>query len=172
MKVDDQAIFKVRLFREDLNFSAGHISIYGGSIEGHHGHNYGISVEIEGPLNQDSLVIDFRAVKKVLKSIKAQMNHRTIVPKLHPSLEIKATDKSIRILFRGEQLEFPTRDVVLLDVANVTSELLAYYIYQSLCERLQTPDLNDLRSLTVEVVESPGQCASFSGPLNGVLAEE
>ena len=77
MQVDDQAIFKVRLFREDLNFSAGHISIYGGSIEGHHGHNYGISVEIEGPLNQDSLVIDFRAVKKVLKSIKAQMNHRT-----------------------------------------------------------------------------------------------
>ena len=58
MQVDDQAIFKVRLFREDLNFSAGHISIYGGSIEGHHGHNYGISVEIEGPLNQDSLVIE------------------------------------------------------------------------------------------------------------------
>jgi 6-pyruvoyl-tetrahydropterin synthase len=171
MQVDDQAIFKVRLFREDLNFSAGHISIYGDSIEGHHGHNYGISVEIEGPLNQDGLVIDFRSVKKVLKSIKAQMNHRTIVPKLHPSLEINSTGKSIRIRFRDEKLEFPARDVVLLDIANVTSELLAHYIYQILCDRLPTPDLRNLRSLTVEVVESPGQCASFSGPLIGVLAE-
>ena len=57
--------YAVRLFREDLNFSAAHISTYGDLMEGQHGHNYQLSIEIRGPLDEDGLVIDFRVVKEM-----------------------------------------------------------------------------------------------------------
>ena len=64
-----------------------------------------------------------------------------------------------------ERLELPTRDVVLLDVENVTSEMLAFHVFQSIRDRLPAADLERLDTLSVEVIESPGQSASYSGAL-------
>ncbi len=158
--------FAVRLFREDLNFSAGHVSTYGDLMEGQHGHNYQLSIEIRGPLNEDCLVVDFRVVKEILKSIKDTLNHRTLVPARHPRLSIERGEKSTRIGFAGEQLELPTRDVVLLDVENLTSEMLASHIFESIRDRLPAADVERLETLSVEVIESPGQSAIFSGALS------
>ena len=157
--------FAVRLYREDLNFSAAHISIYGDVMEGQHGHNYQLSIEIRGPLDADCLVIDFRVVKKIVKSIKSTLNHRTLVPGRHPGLSIEQGEKSTRICFGDEQLELPTRDVVLLDVENLTSEMLAFHIFESIRKRLPTADIERLHTLSVEVIESPGQSASYSARL-------
>ena len=157
--------YAVRLFREDLNFSAGHISTYGDLMEGQHGHNYQLSIEIRGPLDEDCLVIDFRVVKEILKSIKDALNHRTLVPGRHPRLSVKCGGKSTRIRFAGEQLELPTRDVVLLDVENLTSEMLAFHIFKSIRDRLPAADVERLDTLSVEVIESPGQSATYSGAL-------
>ncbi len=157
--------YAVRLFREDLNFSAGHISTYGDLMEGQHGHNYQLSIEIRGPLDEDCLVIDFRVVKEILKSIKDALNHRTLVPGRHPRLSVRCGGKSTRIRFAGEQLELPTRDVVLLDVENLTSEMLAFHIFKSIRDRLPAADVERLDTLSVEVIESPGQSATYSGAL-------
>ena len=162
---NDKAGFVVRLYREDLNFSASHISTYGEVMEGQHGHNYQLSIEIRGPLNEDCLVIDFRVVKEILKSIKGTLNHRTLVPERHPGLSIEHGKKSTRIRFADDQLELPTRDVVLLDVENLTSEMLAFHIFESIRERLPAADIERLDTLSVEVIESPGQSASYSGKL-------
>ncbi len=158
-------LFRVRLYREDLGFSAGHISTYGPEMEGQHGHNYQLSIEFEGLLDEDSLVIDFRTVKKILRSIAGELNHRTIVPALHPRLKIDRGEKSTRIQFGDERIEFPTSNLVFLDVPNVTSEMLAYYFYRSVRDRLPAEDRRRLRRVTVEIVESPGQSASYSGGL-------
>ncbi len=157
--------FAVRLYREDLSFSAAHISTYGDLMEGQHGHNYQLSIEIRGPLDEDCLVIDFRVVKEIVKSIKGTLNHRTLVPGRHPGLSIEHGEKSTRIRFGDEQLELPTRDVVLLDVENLTSEMLAFHIFESIRERLPAADIQRLDTLTVEVIESPGQSAGYSGAL-------
>ncbi len=157
--------YAVRLYREDLNFSASHISTYGDLMEGQHGHNYQLSIEIRGPLDEDGLVIDFRVVKQILKSIKDTLNHRTLVPGRHSRLSIECSEKSTRIRFADEKLELPTRDVVLLGVANVTSELLAFHVFESIRDRLPAADLERLDTLSVEVIESPGQSASYSGAL-------
>ena len=157
--------FAVRLYREDLNFSAAHISTYGDVMEGQHGHNYQLSIEIRGPLDADCLVIDFRVVKKIVKSIQSTLNHRTLVPGRHPGLSIEQGEKSTRIRFGDEQLELPTRDVVLLDVENLTSEMLAFHIFESIRKRFPTADIERLHTLSVEVIESPGQSASYSARL-------
>ena len=134
-------------------------------MEGQHGHNYQLSIEIRGPLDEDCLVIDFRVVKEILKSIKDALNHRTLVPGRHPRLSVKCGGKSTRIRFAGEQLELPTRDVVLLDVENLTAEMLAFHIFKSIRDRLPAADVERLDTLSVEVIESPGQSATYSGAL-------
>lgn len=167
MKVleSDGRLFKVRLYREDLNFSAGHISTYEGSMEGQHGHNYQLSIEFEGPLNQDSLVVDFRTVKRILRDLIKELNHRTLVPALHPGLQIEQDDRATLIRFDEEQIELPTSGVVLLGVPNVTSEMLALYFYEGIFEGLPDDDRGRIRKIRVEVIESPGQSASYEGPV-------
>ncbi len=134
-------------------------------MEGQHGHNYQLSVEFRGRLNEDSLVIDFRAVKDILKTIKNTLNHRTLVPLQNSHLTVESGEKSTRIRFGDERLELPTRDVVLLDVANVTSEMLALHVFQSIQRELADEELERLETLSVEVVESPGQSARYTAPL-------
>lgn len=158
-------LFRVRLYREDLNFSAGHISTYGDEMEGQHGHNYQLSVEFEGPLDEDCLVVDFRTVKKILRSIGGKLNHRTLVPSLNPRLKIEKGDKSTRIHFGEERIEFPTSNLVFLEVANVTSEMLAFYILRSIRDQLPEADRRRIRRIQVEVIESPGQSAVYSDTL-------
>lgn len=162
---DGQGKYSVRLYREDLNFSAAHISTYGNQMEGQHGHNYQLSVEFRGPLNEDSLVIDFRVVKTVLKAIKDNLNHRILVPLRNPHLTIQSGEKLTGIQFGEERIELLTRDVVLLDVANVTSEMLAHYIFESIQLGLGDRDLERLEALSVEVIESPGQLGRYEGTL-------
>ncbi len=162
----ETALFKVRLYREDLNFSAGHVSIYGDEMEGQHGHNYQLSIEFEGTAGQEGLVIDFRTVKQILRRIIDQLNHHTLVPTLHPRLNIERREQATRISFGEQHLEFPTDHLVFLELPNLTSEMLAWYVFQSLTRQLPPEELARLHSIRVEVVESPGQSASYEGKID------
>ncbi len=159
-------LFKVKLSREDLNFSAGHVSTYGDELEGHHGHNYQLSLEFEGELDADSLLVDFRTVKRIARKILGRLNHKTLVPGKHPRLEVKRQGGATVIRLGSEQLELPTRHLVLLDLPNLTSEMLARYFFESILELLPRSQRKRLRRLTVEVIESPGQSASFSSTVD------
>ena len=158
--------YSVRIYREDLNFSSAHISTYGDLLEGQHGHNYQLSVEFRGPLNEDSLVVDFRHIKSILKKIKETLNHRTLVPVQNPHLKVQHIAKSTRIRFKEERIELPTRDVVLLEVENITSEILSFYIFDVIIQKLADEDRKRLETLSVEVIESPGQSGCYVGPLD------
>ena len=160
---DKEPAFKVKLWRQDLSFSAGHISTYGEEMEGQHGHNYQISLELEGVLDQDGLVIDFRQVKRILRSILSRLNHRTLVPRLNPGLQITEDGGSTKIQFGREHIELPSSSVALLPIRNLTSELLAHHFFESLKAQLSPSDRARLHRITVEIIESPGQSASFSG---------
>lgn len=155
--------FTVRLYREDLNFSAGHISTYGGLMEGQHGHNYQISISFTGTLDADLLVVDFRTVKKVLRGIITRLNHRTLVPARHSRLTIESLDGSTRISLGSEKIEMPTSNLVLLDLPNVTSEMLALYFFTEVTRLMPVDELERIDEITVEIIESPGQSASYTG---------
>ncbi len=153
--------FTVRLYREDLNFSAGHISTYGDEVEGQHGHNYRLSVEFEGVLDEDCLVVDFRTVKSIVRTLIQRFNHRTLVPALHPRLEIERQGSSTRLQIGRRSLEFPSDDLVFLEVANLTSEMLAWYVCDEIRRQLPEAELQRLHSIRVEIIESPGQSAAY-----------
>ena len=155
--------YRVRLYREDLSFSAGHISTYGGEVEGHHGHNYQLSLTFEGQLNEDALVIDFRTVKRIVRGLLKQLNHRTLVPVLNPRVRLEKGERSTRIRVAGDWLEFPNTTLVFLELPNITAEMLAMHIHRSIWSELPEEDRLRLTRIIVEVIESPGQSALYEG---------
>ncbi len=75
------AAFRIRVDHENLKFSSAHFVLFGnGKCEGLHGHNYRAWVELEGSLQPSDYVLDFLAVKPLMKAICEQLNHRVMLP--------------------------------------------------------------------------------------------
>ena len=56
--------WSVRLNKDYLVFSSAHFITFAGNIcERLHGHNYGLEIEITGPLDENRYVVDFIALR-------------------------------------------------------------------------------------------------------------
>ncbi len=86
--------FRVRLTKDYLVFSAGHFITYAGDIcERLHGHNYRVTAEVSGPLDQNQYVIDFIALRDTLKAIVDELDHHMLLPLEHPQIRVTADDR-------------------------------------------------------------------------------
>ena len=61
--------FKVHVSKDYLKFNAAHFIAYHGFREALHGHNYRVSVDVEGDLGADGYVLDFGVVKDVARRV-------------------------------------------------------------------------------------------------------
>src|SRR2546430_14150525 len=88
--------FKVAITKEDLVFAAAHfITFAGHRCERLHGHNYRASIVIEGGLEDQSwYVVDFAAVKKLMRGLMAELDHRVLLPRDNPKLAISEQNGS------------------------------------------------------------------------------
>ena len=155
--------YKVRIYREDFNFSAGHISIFQNDLETLHGHNYRVSVGLSGKLDDDFILIDFRYIKKLLKNICNNLNHRILVPVLNSKIVITERDSIAKIAttLNNTQFELPANNILCLQLPNISSEMLAYYIFNEIKKDLR--DEERIEKLLVEIEESNGQSVIFEG---------
>src|SRR3954469_14448174 len=123
----------VRLSKDYLVFSAGHFITFNGDIcERLHGHNYRVTAEVHGPLDENHYVVDFIALRDTLKAIVDELDHHMLLPTAHPLIRVVANEREVEATFRDRRWVFPRGDCVLLDVPNTTSELLAQYIARRL----------------------------------------
>jgi len=160
--------YKVRVTKDYLSFASAHfISFEGTQCERLHGHNYRVAAEIEAPLNQDSLVFDFIALKRILRDITNELDHRMLVPMKSETLDVAHDEKSVRIRYREKEWLFPREDCALLPIANTTAELLAHWFAGRLREELSryvkqaSIHVAPPGILRIEVEESPGQSAVY-----------
>src|SRR5262245_39946971 len=152
--------YRVRLEKEQHVFSAAHFITFNGDVcERLHGHNYGVAVEVGGPLDENQYVIDFIALRDELKAITDELDHRVLLPASHPLIRVTASTSEIEAIFTpdGRRWIFPRGDCVILPVSNTTAELLAHYIGQRLYEAIQRRTGRAPRMLEVAVDENHGQ---------------
>ena len=154
--------FKVRIAKNNLHFAASHFITYSGKCEFLHGHNYGVIVELEGPLTDDSFVFDFIALKKIARNVSESLDHRFLLAMRNPHLKINHLDGHWEIGYKESHYAFPEKDVLPLPIDNVTAERLAEYIWGLMAQDLIKLDINDTYSMTIGVEESEGQAAFFS----------
>jgi 6-pyruvoyltetrahydropterin/6-carboxytetrahydropterin synthase len=154
--------YTVRVSKDYLVFCSGHfISYEGDRCERLHGHNYRASAEIEGELDANRYVFDFVALKKRLRALTDELDHRMMLATANPFILVEAGPRSVRVRYRDREWLFPREDCVLLPVENTTAELLARYIGQRLLEDLAREHDYRPAVLRVEVEEAPGQSAVY-----------
>jgi 6-pyruvoyltetrahydropterin/6-carboxytetrahydropterin synthase len=158
----------VRLEKEQHVFSAAHFITFNGNVcERLHGHNYGVAVEVEGPLDENQYVIDFIALRDQLKAITDELDHHVLLPTSHPLIRVTAREQDVEAVFTpdGRRWIFPRNDCVLLPVSNTTAELLASYIGQRLLEAIQQEIGGKPARLQVAVDENHGQWGIWDASL-------
>lgn len=153
--------YEVRVSKDYLVFAAGHFITYGGLCERLHGHNYRVSVVIEGDLDENHYVFDFVELKTIMREIVNELDHKMLLPDHNPALTISEDGDSISVRFEERRYVFPRQDVVLLPVPNTTAEMLARFLAGRLRETLTGPSAARLTAIAVEVEESFGQSAWY-----------
>ncbi len=156
--------FGINVYKEYFNFTSAHFLIFGdGSREELHGHNYKVRVRAEGDTMAGDLVLDFIQFKPLIKGICDSLDHRTLLPRHNPHLEVLEFDDRVEARHRdGSFFSFPKRDVGIIDITNTSTEMLAQYIARKTLAPL--PELipgAKLTMLEIEVEETPGQSGFY-----------
>ena len=157
--------FSVSVAKDYLTFSAAHfLTIPGHKCEALHGHNYVVTVVAEGEVDRATgFVVDFAAVKRVLRPVIDRIDHLVLVPGRNPAVIVRTEGDTTLVDYRGiRRFMFPTAHVAIVDVTDTTAELLAEHLAHAVVDGLAAEGGAALRSVMVDVEESPGQSGRFS----------
>jgi 6-pyruvoyltetrahydropterin/6-carboxytetrahydropterin synthase len=153
--------YSVRVAKAEHVFSAAHFITFADHCERLHGHNYRVAAELAGPLDADSLVVDFLALRAMLVEITRQLDHYVLLPTQHQQIRIVESPDEVTATFENRRWIFPRGDCQLLPVTSTTAELLARHIGQSLLAALDTKlGFIPLR-LRIELDECDGQLGIY-----------
>jgi len=156
--------FSVTVTKDYLVFASAHfITFAGHRCEGLHGHNYRARVTIEGALDRESwFVFDFVILKKIMRRLCDEIDHKVLLPLENPKLQIEQEDERVTVAYEGKpRYVFPRSDCALLPVPNTTVEMLAELLADRLRAELQAMGASQLTSIEMEVEENFGQAAIY-----------
>jgi 6-pyruvoyltetrahydropterin/6-carboxytetrahydropterin synthase len=157
--------FEVHIAKAEHVFSAAHFITFANRCERLHGHNYHVSAEIAGPLDENHLVTDFLMIRAKLLKIAAELDHYVLLPTQHPQIHVEKNDHEVTATFAERRWVFPVGDCRLLPVPNTTSELLAAYIGKKLFEALGGAAAK-IERMNVSVDECDGQIGVWNWRAN------
>jgi 6-pyruvoyltetrahydropterin/6-carboxytetrahydropterin synthase len=155
--------YSIRVYKQYFNFACAHFLVFeDGTREPLHGHNYRVQVKGEAPKLTGDLVFDFLDIKPIVRKICDSLDHKLLLPKLNPYLNIQMTDSQCQLTTKnGEQFSFPKADILLLPLSNTSAERLAIYLCTQIREKVKEDFQFEFSQLEVEVEETPGQSAVF-----------
>jgi len=156
--------FKVTVTKDYLVFASAHfITFAGHRCEGLHGHNYRVTVTIEGALDEQSwFVYDFVTLKKVMKRLCDEIDHVVLLPLESDRVTVSEEGDEVRVSVDGNpRYLFPRKDCALLPIPNTTVEMLAKLLADRLLVELQSQQARGVTAIEMEVEENFGQSAIY-----------
>ena len=153
--------FRVHVTKDYLKFSAAHFIAYEGFRETLHGHNYRVSVEIEGDLGPQGYVLDFGTVKEVAKKVCSRLDEKFIVPAESDCLRVSQDGVQVSVRYRDDEFCSPCKDVVLLPIIHSSAEELARYLAGEIRRELRQASVESFRTIEIGVEETTGQAAYY-----------
>ncbi len=157
--------WSILIEKEYLKFSCAHFLIFpDGSKERLHGHNYQVTCEVEGSLDEHGLVIDFKQVKPVIKALCDELDEHWLIPAHHPELRfVHRDDGHTEVTYRDCRYLAPTDEVIVMPFNNTSAENLSAWLGRSLVERLQRMfGKVKVRRLRLTVAETSGQYGVYT----------
>jgi 6-pyruvoyltetrahydropterin/6-carboxytetrahydropterin synthase len=156
----------VRVERNRLRFMSAHMATWEGACEPLHGHNYQLTVEVEGHLTPDSWVIDFSLIKRIARERCDQIDHTFLLQRDSRVLAIDDRDDAWQITTPDRRrFLLPKSDVSVLPIDNTTVERIAEWFHAEMAAALQREGMTNIDMLRIEVEEAPGQSGSYTAPV-------
>ena len=158
-------VFSIEVAKDYFNFASAHFLIFAnGQREALHGHNYQVAVKLEGELDRAGVVLDFITFKPVIKQVCDSLDHRTLVQMESPILKVQKRAREVEVRYRKQRIILPKQDVILLPLANTSTELLAEYVGARIRRRVRRSfPATRIRYLEVSVEEARGQRGIYRG---------
>lgn len=156
--------FKVTVSKDYLVFSSAHfITFRGHQCETLHGHNYRVGVTVEGSVDNECLfVVDFSILKKIVRTLTDEVDHKVLLPLKNPKLAFRETATHREVDYFGQHTyTFPLVDCAMMPIENTTAEMIAQYFAHRTREELAAMGIRNLTAIEMEVEESFGQSASY-----------
>jgi len=141
----------------NIRFSSAHIIPEYNKCGRLHGHTYAIHAKIYGKPSENGIIVDFRLIKNILKSISETLDHRMLIPSESPI--VKVLDDRVEIVNGGKIYIFPRGDCAILPVKSTSAENLAVYILNEVIKRIKDENLNNVEEIEIGVDEGFGQGA-------------
>jgi 6-pyruvoyltetrahydropterin/6-carboxytetrahydropterin synthase len=152
-----EAEYKIVVEKDYLVFCCGHFITYSDTCETLHGHNYRARVELEGDLDENGYVWDFVSLKRLMRRLVDEMDHRMLLPTQNAALRLSEEGDGVQVLYKDRRYVFPRSDVFFVPIPNTTAEMLARYLLGRVRDELKKMGGGKLHALAVEVEESFGQ---------------
>lgn len=132
---------RIRLDHQNQVFTARHFVAFGDEVESLHTHTFRVVVTLSGALDANGMLIDFRVVRQVLREILSSLDGRVLLPQTY--------DLSLDFSQDSEE-------ILLLPLTQISTELLAAWILNSLREKLFVLSPAAIFSFIVELQEEEG----------------
>ena len=146
-----------------IRFSACHFIPRHEKCQRLHGHSYIVRLRLEGDIGDQGMIMDFVVLKKALKAMIEELDHRTLLPTLSEDVKVDAGEVSVDVNTCGKHYVFPRSDVALLPVPNTTAEEMSKMMTMRLISEIDFPD--NVRSVSVGLDEERGQTAWYTEEL-------
>ena len=154
--------YSVIVEKQDLQFCSAHFTLQKGGREPLHGHNFHVTVILEGDLTTEHYVIDFGDVKAAARRACAALDHRVLLPGRSDALHLVTAEQRLSVFYGDDLLlVLPLSDVCILPLANVTTEQLARHLSGEIIALLPAKAQQSLHTIEVHVEETPGQRATY-----------
>ena len=95
--------FSIEVAKDYFNFASAHFLIFAdGRREPLHGHNYQVSVAMEGELDRAGVVLDFITFKPLVKGVCDALDHRTLIQTDSSTIQVRKRAKEIEIRYKKQ----------------------------------------------------------------------
>jgi 6-pyruvoyltetrahydropterin/6-carboxytetrahydropterin synthase len=139
-----------------IKFSACHFIARHEKCGRLHGHTYVISLRLEGEGGDGGMLVDFGLLKKALRSLAEELDHRALMPARSRDIEITVANE-VTIMSGAKRYIFPREDVLLLPIMESSAEELAKYLLERLRHTFAFP--GNVSHVELGIHEELGQSA-------------
>ncbi|MBR3409958.1 MAG: 6-pyruvoyl tetrahydropterin synthase family protein [Candidatus Methanomethylophilaceae archaeon] len=143
-----------------LRFSACHFIPRHEKCSRLHGHSYIVRLRMEGDIGEEGMIMDFVILKRTLKKIIDEVDHRTLLPARSKEVKIDVEGDSVEVVSGCKRYVFPKEDVALLDVPTTTAEEMCKMMTLRMKSEIDFPP--NVRSISIGLDEERGQTAWYT----------
>lgn len=162
--------YRVHVSKDYLVFACAHFVIFDAhSREPLHGHNYRLSITVDGTLDDYGFVLDFVRMKKLARRLVDSIDHRVLLAEHAPRLTYRQDGEMLHVDYEGRPAYMlPADEVIRLPILNTTVECIGAWFAERFKEEFTALGYTNLTMLELDIEENTRQSAIVRVPLGTV----